>query len=155
MYLRNTCFHWKDPDIYKSIIRKQITDWLAIVSNKKNQEWMIVQISNSEKPNRYRQTFFIIHISFLSSVVGVFTTIHDRLKADFNVKKERFVRLKLNSHDTQACWNEYIDKIKDGILTSYTNQLIQYDEDSRRLDLVRLLPGWNYCQYFLLKVSTQ
>lgn len=84
--------------------------------------------------------------------MGAFTTIHDRLKADFNVKKERFVLLKLNSNETLSCWNDFIDKIKDGVLTSYTNQLIQFDEDSRRLDLVRLLPGWNYCQYFLLKV---
>lgn len=42
--------------------------------------------------------------------------------------------------------------MKDGILGSLNQQVIQYDEDTRRFDQQRLLPGWNYCQYFVMKV---
>ena len=72
--------------------------------------------------------------------VGGGTTIQDRIKNDFGVKKDRFVHLKLTGTSEQIpSWNEWIEKIKDGILTSYTNQLIQFDEDSRRLDVLFIL----------------
>ena len=32
-------------------------------------------------------------------------------------------------------------------------QITQADEDTRRLDQQRLMPGWNYCQFFIMKES--
>jgi hypothetical protein len=32
-------------------------------------------------------------------------------------------------------------------------QINHADEDTRRLDQQRLIPGWNYCQFFILKES--
>ena len=50
------------------------------------------------------------------------------------------------------CWNELIAKIKEAIISSFTMQINHADEDTRRLDQQRLIPGWNYCQFFILKV---
>ena len=43
-------------------------------------------------------------------------------------------------------------KIKEAIVASFTMQINHADEDTRRLDQQRLIPGWNYCQFFILKV---
>jgi hypothetical protein len=42
--------------------------------------------------------------------------------------------------------------MKDGIITSFDAQVQQYQDDTRRLDLQRQMPGWNYCTFFILKV---
>jgi hypothetical protein len=88
-------------------------------------------------------------------------SIPDRIKADvqsFNtstVKKERVLSLKLHGNESKdyECWNEFIAKIKEGILFSFYSQISQTDEDVRRLDQQRLLPGWNYSQFFIMKES--
>jgi hypothetical protein len=48
-------------------------------------------------------------------------------------------------------WNDFMEKIKEGMLFSFFQQFQQSMDDARRLDSQRLLPGWNYCQYFLMK----
>ncbi len=42
-------------------------------------------------------------------------------------------------------------RIKDLVFSNISSQIIQYEEDARRLEQQRLIPGWNYCQYFILK----
>ncbi|KAJ3179456.1 hypothetical protein HDU85_004866 [Gaertneriomyces sp. JEL0708] len=151
-----------DSDYYKATIRKQIQEWLNVVANKKSQEWLIVYVSGAE--SRGKSARFL----------GVGSSIFDRIKSDFNFKKERYVfekvafrdyhdkiplhpsrcvRVKLYNElpkDAES-WSELIDQVKEGISSSLNQQILQYDEDSRRLDQQRLMPGWNYCQYFILK----
>jgi hypothetical protein len=51
------------------------------------------------------------------------------------------------------CWNELTAKMKECLLSSFNMQITQADEDTRRLDQQRLMPGWNYCQFFIMKES--
>lgn len=48
-------------------------------------------------------------------------------------------------------WKDVFLRISECCLATLTAQIIQYDDDSRRLEQQRLIPGWNYCQYFLIK----
>ncbi|TPX68860.1 hypothetical protein SpCBS45565_g02844 [Spizellomyces sp. 'palustris'] len=130
-----------DNELYKTVIRKQIQDWLNVVANKKNQEWLIVYVSSPE--SRGKSARFL----------GVGASVFDRIKSDFNFKKERCVRVKLYndvSKDAES-WTELQNHMKDGIVNSLNQQILQYDEDTRRFDQQRLMPGWNYCQYFIMK----
>ena len=43
-------------------------------------------------------------------------------------------------------------RIKDGLLTSFGTLLAQYSDDVRRMDAQRITLGWNYGQFFALKV---
>lgn len=58
-----------------------------------------------------------------------------------------------NNTDPKAVdtWNEFAIRIKDLAFSGVSAQIIQYEDDARRLDQQRLIPGWNYCQYFILK----
>lgn len=44
-----------------------------------------------------------------------------------------------------------MEKMKESILSSFDLQVLQIQEDTRRLDMQRHMPGWNYCTFFILK----
>ena len=48
-------------------------------------------------------------------------------------------------------WHELVMKLKELVLAGITSQIIQYEDDARRLEQQRMMPGWNYCQFFILK----
>ncbi|TPX60036.1 hypothetical protein PhCBS80983_g02047 [Powellomyces hirtus] len=131
-----------DSEFYKGTVRKQIQEWLNVVANKKNQEWLIVYLINAESKGKSAR--------FLG--VGA-SSVFDKLKSDFSFKKERCIRMKLQNDpgkDAEA-WTDFQNHLKEGIISSLNQQIIQYDEDTRRIDQQRLMPGWNYCQYFIMK----
>jgi trafficking protein particle complex subunit 10 len=54
--------------------------------------------------------------------------------------------------DTPAVWAETLSKIKDGILASFDSAVSQREEDIKRSESQRAMPGWNFCTFFILKV---
>jgi trafficking protein particle complex subunit 10 len=108
-----------------------------------------------------------------SSVVGRsasrFTmkgSVYDKIRADFNSsKKDRYKSssvlgvdcrcAQLRSCDTEGeeleMWQDILGKIKEGVLQSFDSRVLQYEEDIRKMDSQRTLPGWNYCTFFILK----
>ncbi|KAI9202421.1 uncharacterized protein BJ171DRAFT_514013 [Polychytrium aggregatum] len=130
----------EDMDLYKNQVRKQIQDWLNVIANKKSQEWLIVNVvpADGKKIQTPR---------FLGG-----GNVFEKIKSDFSMgKKDRFVQLKLGSTDSQESWIEFIAKLKEALVTSFNQQILQFEEDTRRLDSQRLMPGWNFCQYFIMK----
>ena len=130
----------KDNETYKSFVRKQIADWINIVSTRKHQEWMVVYVSSEKSKGTATR--------FLTS------SVFDKVKTDFNLKKERCLQIKLASEDKKDAelWLEFLDRMKESIINSYNYQIITYEEEARRIELQRAMPNWNYCQYFLMKV---
>lgn len=63
-----------------------------------------------------------------------------------------YLRSASSEHADSEDWVDFINKMKDGIMTSFDAQVQQYQDDTRRLDLQRQMPGWNYCTFFILKV---
>ncbi|KAI8148730.1 trafficking protein particle complex subunit 10, partial [Fennellomyces sp. T-0311] len=58
-----------------------------------------------------------------NNYLGLKTTVYDKIRADFNQGKR----------------------------DSFDMQVMQIQEDTRRLDMQRHMPGWNYCTFFILK----
>ncbi|KAJ3124288.1 hypothetical protein HK100_011288, partial [Physocladia obscura] len=126
-----------DPDVYKASVKKLIQDWLAVVSTKKNQETLIVYVSPPDIASKKSVNPF------------GFGSVFDRVKSDFS--KTNIFQLKSTNTKENTVWNEFFAKIRELILSSFDAKLSLYEEDTRRLDAQRLLPGWNYCQFFILK----
>jgi hypothetical protein len=62
-------------ETYKTTIRKQIKDWHAVVSQRKNQDWLIVHLLRPDA-RASSSGFFQVKASVL-----------DKIKADFNADK--------------------------------------------------------------------
>ncbi|KAG5354260.1 hypothetical protein C0989_003777 [Termitomyces sp. Mn162] len=138
IYIVNT-----DLEGYKNTIRKQIKDWHSSVTTRKNQEWLIVHII---RPETRTQTanFFQLKGSVL-----------EKIRSDFNTdKRERCVQVAWSPEtDAPAVWAELINKIKDGVFTAFELAVAQREEEVKRSESQRQMPGWNFCTFFILKES--
>lgn len=85
----------QDSDAYKTTVKKQIKDWQAALSHRKNQEWVIVHVVRSDARNP-TTNFFQIKSNVL-----------DKIRADFNTdKKDRYV---LTGWSLQCCDFNYLE----------------------------------------------
>jgi hypothetical protein len=50
-------------------------------------------------------------------------------------------------------WKDFLVKVTSATLSTLKHVVTQYDENIKRLEAQRLMPGWNYCQFFVIKVS--
>ncbi|KAG5519905.1 hypothetical protein PMAC_000182 [Pneumocystis sp. 'macacae'] len=135
-----------DIDTYRNYIRSMIRRWHSSVLMKKSQEWLIVYVTFQSN------LLSITKNTTPSKFLTIKTSVYDKIKADFNVpKKDRCVQLRLGDTDEIDIWQDLIVKMKEGILTSFNNRIAQYEEDIKKMDSQRTLPGWNYCTFFILK----
>ncbi|KAI0319372.1 trafficking protein particle complex subunit 10 [Amylostereum chailletii] len=132
----------EDNDTYKGSVRKQIKDWHALVSQRKNQEWLILHVVRADTRN---------------AAAGFFQrgSMLDKIKADFNAdRRERCVQLAWPmGQNNPAVWAELLSKIKDGILSAFDASISQREVEVKRSEEQRLMPGWNFCTFFVLKES--
>ena len=99
-------------------------------------------------------------------------TLLDRIKADFNMDKRdrceyiylfigrliliwcRCVQLTWSDDNNEpAVWVEAMTKLKEGITSAFDAAVAQREEDVKRSEGQKLMPGWNFCTFFILKVS--
>ncbi|KAI8372825.1 trafficking protein particle complex subunit 10 [Radiomyces spectabilis] len=130
-----------DNEVYKNKVRRQIRAWTDVIGAKKNQEWMIVYVAghDAKKSNNY---------------LGLKTSVYDKIRTDFNQGKQdrcAYIRIRDPEGANSELWAGFIEKMKEHILASFDMQVLQIQEDTRRLDMQRHMPGWNYCTFFILK----
>ncbi|KAK7014963.1 trafficking protein particle complex subunit 10 [Favolaschia claudopus] len=132
-----------DLETYKTTIKRQVKDWHAVVSSRKNQEWLILHVV---RPDARTQggNFFQLKGSVL-----------DKLKGDFNTdRRDRCVQLAWNAgSQNPAVWAEFLNKLKDGLLSSFDSAISQREDEVKRSESQRQMPGWNFCTFFTLKES--
>lgn len=133
-----------DADAYRNNIRKQIKEWHSTVSERKNQDWLIVHV---ERPDARGSS---------SGFFKVQSSVLDKIKTEFNSdKRDRCIQLVWSpqTHDNPTTWAEVINKIKEGILHAFDSAVTQREEDVKRSEGQRTMPGWNFCTFFILKES--
>ncbi|KAI9222018.1 hypothetical protein BC828DRAFT_46612 [Blastocladiella britannica] len=199
-----------DIETYRQIIRPSIQSWVAHFTgaNAKraaDQDWCIVYImtaapGSENAPGGGASTSSTAgtaassmskFASQTSKLLGVKTTVLDKIKADFGSaapglmspmagtgvsgsstsgsssgiggsssasgpakRLERVISLRLMGGDmsrTHDGWADFFARVKDGVLASFAAQVAHYDDDIARIDAQRLVPGWNYTSFFLLK----
>ncbi|KAJ7751971.1 trafficking protein particle complex subunit 10 [Mycena metata] len=132
-----------DLETYKNTIKRQVKDWHTVVTARKNQEWLILHVvrPDARTPSA---NFFQLKGS-----------VSDKLKTDFNAdRRDRCVQLAWTSgYDNPAAWAEFVNKLKDGLLTSFDLAVSQREDDVKRSESQRQMPGWNFCTFFILKES--
>ncbi|KAG1766229.1 hypothetical protein EV702DRAFT_981038, partial [Suillus placidus] len=124
-----------DNDSYKTNVKKQIKDWHSAISQRKNQEWIIVHVVRSDIKTTDRKFF-----NMKSSVL-------DKTMADLNIdKRDRCVQLSWTAGDhSPVIWTDLVNKIKDGLLSALDSSVSRREEEVRRSESQKQMPGWNFC----------
>jgi hypothetical protein len=147
-----------DLETYKTSIKRQVKEWHSVVTARKNQEWLILHII---RPDSRTQSgnFFQLKGSVLDKLRGDFNTDRrDRYEclstALHFADLTRCVQLAWTSgYDNPALWAEFLNKLKDGLLNSFDLAVSQREEEVKRSESQRQMPGWNFCTFFILKVA--
>jgi hypothetical protein len=56
--------------------------------------------------------------------------------------------------DNPAAWADLVGKMKDSVLAAFDSAVAQREEEVRRSEGQRSMPGWNFCTFFVLKVRS-
>ncbi|KAL2865351.1 putative TMEM1 family protein [Aspergillus lucknowensis] len=166
-YLKIYILRCDDNDTYKSTARKALREWIkshgssstsstSATSQEKHDafEWLILHvIQDGEGPEKVAPT---------SKWGRTTTTVLEKVKADFNGSSksavDRVAQIRLPKQGSSQKPPELVDqiedfveKVKNGILASFDLRVAQYEEDIKEKDSHRSLPGWNFCTFFILK----
>ena len=63
------------------------------------------------------------------------------------------LKLPISSSSDSESWTDLVLKLRECLFVSFEGQVEAFKEDIAKSDSQGALPGWNYCQYFLLKES--
>ncbi|KAI8051253.1 hypothetical protein BDF22DRAFT_692769 [Syncephalis plumigaleata] len=130
----------EDLEAYRQTLRQQIKEWLDVIATRKPQEWLIVHVTEQETRNN------------TSKYLMMKTTVYDKLRTDFNTRRDRCIQIRATEKAlTDPLWQELSNRMKEGIMGSFRQHVIYNEDDVRRLDAQRQMPGWNYCTFFLMK----
>lgn len=80
----------------------------------------------------------------------------DKIRADINTDKKRDRCVELAwpvVSDDGSGWSELVGRMKDGVMAAFEGLVGMRREEIERSESQRLMPGWNFCTYFILKVS--
>lgn len=76
-----------------------------------------------------------------------------QLGEDLDVSAVSKTSISTSDHlnDEKQGWNDLISKLKYLILASFDRRVSQYEDDIKEKDSQRMLPGWNFNTFFVLK----
>ncbi|KAL4809386.1 TMEM1 family protein [Aspergillus unguis] len=175
-YLKIYILKCDDNDTYKNSARKALREWIkshgsssaatstsasssaaAATSQEKHDafEWLILHVvQDGEGPEKVAT----------SKWGRTTTTVLEKVKADFNGSSktavDRVAQLRLPkpedakkkpSEAVVDLIEDFVEKVKNGILASFDLRVAQYEDDIKEKDSQRSLPGWNFCTFFILK----
>lgn len=54
--------------------------------------------------------------------------------------------------DDPTAWTDLISKLKEGVMSSFDASVALREDEVKRSESQRTMPGWNFCTFFTLKV---
>lgn len=125
--------------MYRDVIKPKLQQW-STPHQEKMQEWLIIHVQG-------RQTLGKTAIGALNSAFN--RSPFDKIRDDF----KRVVQLRLTEKDERR--KEMVDalaaKLSECFLQALDLRVSEYEEEIRKMLQRRMVPGWNYCTFFLVK----
>ncbi|KAL9257685.1 Trafficking protein particle complex II-specific subunit 130-like protein [Drosera capensis] len=125
----------EDLDEFKTILKPR----LKLIVQNEEREWFIVFVNKAHPSND--------HANKMAKKV------YAKVEVEFSSKKRERC-CKLDIHWTEAnFWDDFESKIMECIRNSLDRRIQFYEDELRKLSEQRLMPVWNFCNFFILKES--
>lgn len=125
-------------DDYRNQIRPALRD-LVKQLQEKDYEYQIVYIPSE---------------SSLFKKKILLSNAYDRLRSEFNDKKDRVMKLIIDSKTPSKRDESFLEleeRIKEGLVLEFVSRSNRYEQEIKKFLSNRTLPGWHYCPYFIIK----
>lgn len=134
----------EDLEGYKRRVLGQVSAWLECIHSRRNQHTVIIQVTSSVLSSEMSNISRARQISRTDLVL-------ERLQADFGGNKNNhIIQLRLKDRQDES-WGKTLDVLGDSIYSSFWCHVLALEDDMRRMDAQRKLPGWNFCTFFITK----
>eukprot|EP00899_Mesostigma_viride_P024193 jgi/Mesvir1/4959/Mv11451-RA.1 len=134
-----TCQDVEDPKMH---YRQTMRPKLQAMLEREPAEWLLV---------------YVVTRALLVAQPRSSRRLYEKIKNDFNVKKQknRCFMLDAGIGVTQQAevWEELEERLAEGVQLAFNQRRMLYEEEVRRLSSSRLMPGWDFCRFFLVKES--
>ncbi|PON70583.1 TRAPP II complex, TRAPPC [Parasponia andersonii] len=125
----------EDLDEFKTILKPR----LKLIVQNDEREWFIVFVSKAHPSN--------------DQATKMAKKVYAKLEVDFSSKKrERCCKFDLHSPEANF-WEDLESKIVESVRNTLDKRVQFYEEEIRKLSEQRLMPVWNFCNFFILKES--
>uniref|UniRef100_A0A2P2KVT3 Trafficking protein particle complex II-specific subunit 130 homolog isoform X1 n=1 Tax=Rhizophora mucronata TaxID=61149 RepID=A0A2P2KVT3_RHIMU len=125
----------EDLDEFKTIVKPR----LKLIVQNDEREWFIVFVSRAHPSN--------------DNATKMAKRVFAKLEVDFNSKK-RDRCCKFDIHGPEASfWEDLESKIMECVRNTLDRRVQVYEDEIRKLSEQRLMPVWNFCNFFILKES--
>ncbi|KAM3744535.1 hypothetical protein ACB098_06G059500 [Castanea mollissima] len=125
----------EDLDEFRTILKPR----LKLIVQNDEREWFIVYVSKAP-PNNDQAT-------------KLAKKVYAKLEVEFSSKKrERCCKLDIQSPEANF-WEDLESKIMESIRNTLDRRVQFYEDEIRKLSEQRLMPVWNFCNFFILKES--
>ncbi|KAJ2908280.1 hypothetical protein GGI21_003041, partial [Coemansia aciculifera] len=124
-------------DTYKAVTKPRVKAWVERVSQRKGEGWLVVYAASASEVQRMG--------SNSSKFLGIRSTVFDRLKSDFQGKKDSGDHVVLLQAGVVESWNSLVLALREHVVLALEERVAVLADDMRRMDANRMLPGWNYC----------
>jgi hypothetical protein len=130
-----------DIDLYRNDVKEAIGQWLNILKDYNNPDWLIVVVENTDAKK--------------SNKLLPRTTVMDKIRGDFGSKQpDRCVSIldptKSDSRSVEA-WQTCLFRVRQLALAGLNRILGKFEEDMRSQREKRNDPKWEFCQYFVMQ----
>ncbi|THG14027.1 hypothetical protein TEA_023277 [Camellia sinensis var. sinensis] len=124
----------EDLDEFKTILKPR----LKLIVQNDEREWFIVFVSKAPPHN--------------DQATKLAKKVYAKLEVDFSSKKrERCCKLDICGPEANF-WEDLESKIMECIRNTLDRRIQFYEDEIRKLSEQRLMPVWNFCNFFILKV---
>lgn len=123
----------EDLDEFKTILKPR----LKLIVQNDEREWFIVFVSKAH-PNNDQAT-------------KQAKRVYSKVEVEFSTKKrERCCKLDLHCPEANF-WEDLESKIMESMRNTLDRRVQFYEDEIRKLSEQRLMPVWNFCNFFILK----
>lgn len=125
----------EDLDEFKTILKPR----LKLIVQNDEREWFIVFVSKAHPNN--------------DQASKLAKKVYAKLEVEFSSKKrERCCKLDIHCPEANF-WEDLESKIMESIRNTLDRRVQFYEDEIRKLSEQRLMPVWNFCNFFILKES--
>lgn len=137
-----------DLESYRSNLKPKLGAWLESVHSKKYQQCLIILINTGEKESQNNSSNNIFAIKN--------TTLIEKVRQDFcgsANRQNKVTQIKMKPSSGIVSWSDFFELLSDSLFLGFSQLLLSLEDDVRRIEVQKQLPGWNFCSFFLCKVS--
>ncbi|KAL0492006.1 trafficking protein particle complex subunit 10 [Acrasis kona] len=123
---------------YKNEIKPKLLEWVSYMDDKQY-EYLILYVPTAQSEN---------------GLMKFFNRTLNKINLDFNKNKngmDQVLKISLRNNPPASSYKNISVRVSNGILMEFSHRCNKYDQEVKKFEANRKLPGWQFGHYFIAK----